>query len=146
MGEWGQPPRTCARTHACACACMRNRHDNFMQMAAPIGISHWEFPMISYVRARVCACMRARARACAHMRGGCPHPPPPPPNHPPPPPPNHPPTPWAGTPQISKNAIRFERIEIFRFRLKIWNLRRLPHPWLGDFFGGWMGGLVGRNM
>ena len=85
VGEWGQPPRTCTHTrtcmHTCARACMRNKHDNFMQMAAPIaiGISHWEFPMMSCA----CACMHARVHA--HVRGGCPQPTPPhPPTHPPP--------------------------------------------------------------
>ena len=72
-----------------------------------------------------------------------------PPN--PTPTPTHPPTHPGGTPQISKNAIRLERIKIFQFRLKIWNLWRIPHPYVGVFLvggwvGGWMGGLVGRNM
>ena len=56
------------------------------------------------------------------------------------PPPNpapitHPPTPLGGTPQISKNMIRLEGIEIFRFRLKIWNLWRIPYPWCVDVVG-----------
>ena len=36
-GGWGVPQHmcTCTRTHACTC--MRGKHDNFMQMAAPIG-------------------------------------------------------------------------------------------------------------
>ena len=37
-GGWGMPP---TRAHACAhthtCTCMHGKHDNFMQMAAPIG-------------------------------------------------------------------------------------------------------------
>ena len=57
--------------------------------------------------------------------------------------PTHPPTHPGGTPQISKNAIRLERIKIFQFRLKIWNLWRIPHPYVGVFFGGWVGGWVG---
>ena len=41
-GGWlGDTPHTCAHTRACmhahACTCMRGKHDNFMQMAAPIG-------------------------------------------------------------------------------------------------------------
>ena len=74
---------------------------------------------------------------CAHVWGV------PSPNPTPTHPPIHPP---GGYPQISKNAIRLEQIEIFQFRLKIWNLWRIPHPWVGVFFGGWMGGLVGQNM
>ena len=59
----------------------------------------------------------------------------------PPPTPTHPP--GEVPPHISKNAIRLERIKIFRFRLKILNLWRIPHPWVGVFFGGWVGGWVG---
>ena len=78
-------------------------------------------------------CVHVCAHACmhVHMCGGCPHSTPPPP------------TLQGVPPQISKNAIRLEQIEIFRFRLKIWNLWRLPHPWVGAFFGGWVGGWVG---
>ena len=88
------------------------------------------------MHACVCVCMRA----CAHMHVGC--------LHPTPPPLTHPPTPQGGTPQISKITIRIERIEVFRFHLKIWNLWRLPHPWVDVFWwlGGWVGGLVGRNL
>ena len=83
------------------------------------------------------ACVCARACACTCMGGA------PTPTHPH----THPPTHQGGTPQISKNAIKLERIEIFQFRLKIWNLWTIPHPWVGVFLGGgWMGGLVGQNM
>ena len=34
-GGWGVPPHMC--TYAHACTHMRGKHDNFMQMAAPIG-------------------------------------------------------------------------------------------------------------
>ena len=91
------------------------------------------FNMHACVCARACMCVCM----CAHVyvREGCPHP-----IHP------HPPTPRGVPPQISKNAIRLEQIEIFRFRLKIWNLCRIPHPWVAVLFGGWMGRLVGRMM
>ena len=38
-GGWGCPPHTCTRTctHMHARTCMRGKHDNFMQMAAPTG-------------------------------------------------------------------------------------------------------------
>ena len=134
MGVWvgfGKPhththmhAHTCTRAHTC----MRYRHDNFMQMAAPIGISHWEFPMMSYA----CVCMCVHVRACVGVAATHPHP------HPP----THPP-PRGGPPEISKNTIRLERIEIFRFRLKIWNLWRIPHPWVGVVFGGWVDGWAG---
>ena len=80
----------------------------------------------------VCMCVRVYACACTHVWGV-------PPLNPTPtlPPPRGVP------PQISKNAIRLERIEIFRFRLKIWNLWRISHPWVGVFLvGGWVDGWV----
>ena len=97
------------------------------------------FNMHACVCARACVCVRT----CV---GGTPtqpysHPP----THPTLPPSTHPPThpPGGVPPQISKNVIRLERIKIFRFRLKIWNLWRIPHLWVGVFFGGWVGGWVG---
>ena len=103
----------------------------------------WRQPCLSCLTCmHVCAHMCVHACMCVCT---CTHVGVPPPN----PTPTHPPThPQGGTPQISKNAIRLERIEIFRFRLKIWNLWRIPHPWVGVFLvvGGWMGGLVGRKM
>ena len=47
--------------------------------------------------------------------------------------------PW-GTPGIGQNSITLELIKIFQFRLKIWNLWRIPHPWVGAQFGGWVDG------
>ena len=55
-------------------------------------------------------------------------------------PPTHPP---GGTLGISQNSIALELIKMFQFRLKIWNLWRLPHPWVGVLLGGWVGGLMG---
>ena len=43
---------------------------------------------------------------------------------------------------FSKNLI-LEQIEIFQFCLKIQHLWRLPHPWVGVWVVGWMGGLIG---
>ena len=53
---------------------------------------------------------------------------------------HHPP---GGTPWFSKNSITFELIKIFQFCLKIWNLWRLLHLWVGVWFGGWVIGWVG---
>ena len=131
----------CPHTHAHAWACTHAdadtrthvKHDNFMQMAAPIGgipgNSLW---------CHMYMCVRARAFMCVHVyvRGGHPltttHP------HPP-----ALPSPLGGTPGISQNSIALELIEILQFCLKIWNLWRLPHPWVGVWFGGWVGGWVG---
>ena len=125
----GYPPHMCTHTHIHAHTCTCVKHDNFMQMAAPIGgipgNSLW---------CHTCVCMHVHARACACVWGDpltIPHPHPP--THPPP----------RGTPGISQNSIALELIEIFQFCLKIWNLWRLPHPWVGVWFGGWLGGWVG---
>ena len=47
------------------------------------------------------------------------------------------------TPGISKNSITLELIKIFQFRLKIWNMWIIPHPWMGVWFDEWVGGWVG---
>ena len=128
-------PHTCA--HACACmhtharTCTCVKHDNFMQMAAPIG----GIPGNSlWCHMHVCMCSRACMHACAcACVWGAPSHHLPTPIHPPPPP-------GGWTPRISQNSIALELIEIFQFRLKIWNLWRLPHTWVGVWFGGWVDG------
>ena len=99
----------------------------------------WRQPCLSCLTCmHVCAHVRARVcvHVCVHTCVGSA------PTQPHPHPPNHPP-PRGGTPQVSKNAIRLERIKIFRFCLKIWNLWTLPHPWAGVFLvGGWVDGWV----
>ena len=53
-----------------------------------------------------------------------------------------------GTPPISKNAISLKLMKKIQFRLKIWNLWRLPYLQVGVWFGGgwveggWVGGWV----
>ena len=122
--------RTCTHAHS------RNTKINMLENCK--WPPPWRQPCLSCLTCmHVCAHMRARA--CMHvcMRtcvGGA---------HTQPHPPTHPPTPQGGTPQISKNAIKLELITIFRFRLKIWNLWRIPHPWVGCFFwwvDGWVSG------
>ena len=137
-GMGGVPRHMHTHVHACTCMKREDKHVRKLQMAATMEAAMFiMFNMHACVYARACAC----ACACARAWGM------PPPN----PTPTHPPTHPLGwvPPQISKNAIKLERIEIFRFRLKIWNLWKIPHPWVGVFFwwvGGWMGGLVGRKM
>ena len=114
-GYFRGAPHTCAhacpRTHAHARTCMRGKHDNSMQMAAPIGFG--EIPGIPYDVIWACACVHVRACACVCMCVWGTRSPPPTPIHPPP----HPPG-W-GTPGISQNSIALELIEIFQFCLKI---------------------------
>ena len=81
-GGWlGGAPYTCAHActhmHAYARTCMRGKHDNSMQMAAPIGFG--EIPGIPYDVIRACACvhMRACVCMCTCVGGPCHHPPPP---------------------------------------------------------------------
>ena len=132
LGAWGVSLTTCTRT--CTHAHARNTKINMLgncKWPPP-----WSQPCLSCLTCmHVCAHMRACAFICMDMRtcvGGAPtqaH--------------LHPPTPQGVPPQISKNAIRLERIEIFRFRLKIWNLWRIRHPWVVFFLvGGWVDGWV----
>ena len=86
-GGWGvSPTHVHMHAHTHACMCMRGKHDNSMQMAAPIGFG--EIPGIPYDVIHACACMCVRAYACMHMRvhmcGGTLSPPPTS-THPPPP-------------------------------------------------------------
>ena len=123
-GGWGVPP-THVNMHACTCMC--GKDDNFMQMATPIaGIPGNSLWCHTHMHMHACAC----------VWGAPSHHPPPPSIHPPPP---------RGTPGISQNSIALELIEIFQFCLKIWNLWRLPHPWVGVWFGGWVGWWVGSG-
>ena len=127
-GAWGVSLDMC--THMCTHAHTRNAKINMLENCK--WLPPWRQPCLSCLTCmRVCvhvcarACVRVRVRTCV---GGAP---------------THPPPRGGTPPQISKNAIRLERIKIFRFRLKIWNLWRIPHPWVGLFFGGWVGGWVG---
>ena len=120
-GGWGVPPthvhmNAHAHMHTHAHACVVNMIIP-CKWLPPLDLGKSQgFPMMSYVRVRVCACVRV----CVHVCGGdpitTPHPHPPTP----PPPSTHPPTPpgW-GTPGISQNSIALELIEIFQFCLKI---------------------------
>ena len=118
-GWWlGGAPHTCVH----ACTCMHGKHDNFMQMATPIG----GIPGNSlWCHTHVHACVHACACACGW---GVPS------HHPPPP---------RGTPGIMQNSIALELIEIFQFCLKIWNLETsLP---MGRCIIWWVGWLVGSG-
>ena len=44
-----------------------------------------------------------------------------------------------GSGQITKNLINLELIEIIQFGLKIYDLERHPHPWVGQWVGQWVG-------
>ena len=118
-GWLGGAPHTCenacTHTHTHARTCMRGKHDNFMQMAAPIGGIHGN-SLWCHVHMCAHACM------CTCVEGT---------PSPPPTPIHAPPTPQGGDPGISQNSIALELIEIFQFCWKIWNLWRLPHPRVG---------------
>ena len=48
--------------------------------------------------------------------------------------------------QITKNQINLELIKIIQFCLKIYDLWRHPHPWMGVWVVGWMGRLMAGVM
>ena len=122
----------CACTHTHACTCMCGKHDNFMQMAAPMG-NTWEFPMMSYACVHACTCMHV------HMCGGhplatsYPHPP----THPPP----------RGDP---RNQSKFNSIWTNQdISILFKDLKSVETPplmggcivwWVGGWVGGWVDG------
>ena len=53
---------------------------------------------------------------------------------------------WVGPGQIIKNQINLDLIEIIQFCLKIYDLLRHLHLWLGGWVVGWMGGLICESM
>ena len=87
-GGWGCPTHMCMCMDACACThmhartCMHGKHDNFMQMAAPIGGIPYDV---------ICACMCVCAHTCACVCGA--------PSHHRPSPSTHSPIPQRGDPQ-----------------------------------------------
>ena len=127
MGAWGGVPR---HVHARTCTKCEDKHVRKLQMAATM-----EAAMFIMFNMHACMYVRMRVRMHTYVGGAPTYPTP---THPP----THPPG-WGVPPQISKNAIRLERIKIFRFCLKIWNLWRIPHPWVVIFLvGGWVDGWV----
>ena len=50
---------------------------------------------------------------------------------------------WVGSGQMTKNLIDLDIIEIIQFCLKIYDLLRHPHPWVGVWVVGWVSGSVG---
>ena len=48
--------------------------------------------------------------------------------------------------QIIKKLINLDLIQIIQFCLKIYDLLRHPHLWLGVWVVGWMSGLFGGVM
>ena len=109
VGVWGWRVIGGCPTHMCTCTRMHTctraygKHDNFMQMAPPLGES------LGIPYDVICAC--AYMCMCVHMCGGHPLTTP---TH------IHPPhTHQGGTPGINQNSIALELIEIFQFCLKI---------------------------
>ena len=112
VGWLGVPPTHVhmhmhARTHTHARACVVNIIIP-CKWPPPLDLGKSRgFPMMSYVRARACACVHACVCACGWDA---------PPHHPQPPSTN---PPVGGTPRISQNSIALELIKIFQFCLKI---------------------------
>ena len=71
VGVVGGCPHTCAHACACmhahACTCMHGKHDNFMQMATPLGKSLG----IPYDVICACMCICMCAGVCMCMWVGC---------------------------------------------------------------------------
>ena len=48
-----------------------------------------------------------------------------------------------GSGQMTNNCINLELIEIIQLGLKIYDLLRHPHPWMGVWVVGWVSGSMG---
>ena len=99
-----------------------------------VGGGVWGHGVCPHTCAHACVCIHVRA--CMEHPHTNPHPPNPNPSTPPP----------RGTPWISKNSITLELIKMIQICLKIWNLSILPHPWVGVWLSGQVGGWVGWRM
>ena len=53
---------------------------------------------------------------------------------------------WVGSGQMTKNLMNRDLIEIIQFCLKIYDLLRHPHPWVGVWVVGWVVGWVSGSM
>ena len=53
---------------------------------------------------------------------------------------------WVGSGHITKNQINLELVEIIQFCLKICDLLRHPHLYVGVWVVGWMDGLICGSM
>ena len=107
-----------AHMHTHAHACMVNMIIPF-KWPPPLDLGKSQgFPMMSYMHAHACMCVHVHMGGVHALTTPHPHPPT-----------SHPPR--GGTLGISQNSIALELIEIFQFCLKIWNLWRLLHPWVG---------------
>ena len=47
---------------------------------------------------------------------------------------------WMGSGQMTKNLINLDLIEIIQFSLKIYDLLRHLHLWVGVWINGWVNG------
>ena len=122
MGVVGDASHTCAHAcmHAHTCTCMRGKHDNSMQMAAPIGFG--EIPGIPYDVICVCTCM------CTCVGGTLS-------------PPTHPPPPRVGDP---RNQSKFNSTWTNRdISILFEDLKSVEtSPPMGGCIISWVGGLV----
>ena len=53
---------------------------------------------------------------------------------------------WVGSGHITKNQINLELIKIIQFFLKICDLLRHSHLWVGGWVVGWISGLMDGSM
>ena len=53
---------------------------------------------------------------------------------------------WVGSRQMTNNLINLDLIVIIQFCLKIYDLYRHPHPWVGVWVIGWVSGSMGGSM
>ena len=111
-GGWGYPPHTCTRSYAHACMVnMIISCEWLPPLGESLGIPYDVIHMCMHVHVHVCVHGWGAPSHHPHSHPSIPHP--------------------RRTPRIIQNSIALELIEIFQFCLKIWNLWRLPVPWMG---------------
>ena len=53
---------------------------------------------------------------------------------------------WVGSGHITKYRINLDLIEIIQFCLKMYDLLRHPHPWMGGSVDQWWGQVILLNI
>ena len=127
LGAWRMSP------HMCTWTCMHAHVYMYRNCKWP---PTWRHPCLSCLTCMwVCVCLCMHGCMNVHSAWGTPH------THTNSTPIQPPATPRGRTPRITKNSITLELIKIISFCLKIWNLLRIPHPWVCVWFGGLVGGV-----
>ena len=132
VGGMGVSSHACTWTHTHAPTCVCVNHDNFIQMATPIGgiigNSLW-CHMHMHVHRCVCMCVCVNGTSPTHQHPPCPiYPPPPPPGG----------GPWSQL-KFNNTLTNWDNLILFEDFESV----EAPHSWVGVWFGRWVDVWVG---